>query len=117
MRIGIPVWRWREKGFGLLHMPYPTNVKISDLLAAMIEGNGVPVACKIVQMQYVNLALCQLVAVLRVVLHGQRALFEGSPCQRLQEIRLDHYMWRSFEGQRGSDHVGVVGDLLGQKGG
>src|SRR5262249_1297214 len=98
-------------------MPYPTNVKISDLLAAMIEGNGVPVACKIVQMQHVDLALCQLVAMLRIILHRQLTLFEGSPCQRLQEIRLDHDMWRSFEGQRGADHAGVEGNLLGQKGG
>jgi hypothetical protein len=50
-------------------------------------------------------------------MHRQRALFEGSPCQRLQEIRLDHHMRRGFEGQRPPDHVGVEGDLLGQKGG
>src|SRR5262249_1983071 len=113
MGIGVPVWRWREKGFGLLHMPYPTHVKISNLLAPMVESNGVPVTCKIVQMQYVNLPLCQPVAVVRVVLHRERTLFEGSPGQRLQEIWLDHHMRRGFEGQRGSDHVGVEGNLLG----
>src|SRR5438445_12977659 len=106
MRICAPVWRGREKGFRFLQMTYPTNVKISDLLAPMIEGNGVPVTCKIVQMQHVDLALRQLVTMLRVVLHGQRTLFECSPCQRLQKIRLDHHMWRGFEGQRCAGHVG-----------
>src|SRR5262244_1006059 len=79
MRISVPVWRWREKGFRLLHIPYPTHVKISDLLAPVIEGNGVPITCEIVQMQHVDLALGQLVTMLRVVLHRQRTLFEGSP--------------------------------------
>jgi hypothetical protein len=115
MRIGTPVWWRREKGFSLLHMPYPTHVKISDLLAPMIEGNGVPVACEIVQMQYVDLTLCQLVAMLRVVLHGQRTLFEGRPRQRLQEIRLDHHMRCGLKGQRPPDHVGIKGDLLGEQ--
>ena len=105
MRIHAPVWRWREKSFRLLHTPYPTHVKISDLLAPMIEGNGVPVACKIVQMQHVDLALCQFVAMLRVVLHGQRTMYEGSPGQRLQEIRLDHHMWRGLKGQGPQDNV------------
>ena len=98
-------------------MPYPTNMKISNLLAPMIEGNGVPVACKIVQMQHVDLALCQLVAMLRVVLHRQRTLFEGGLCQRLQEIWLDHHMWRGLKSQGPPDHVGIEGNLLGQKGG
>ena len=99
MRICAPVWRWREKVFRLLHMPYPTNVKISDLLAAMIEGNGVPVAVKLCKC---NTSILRSVSSLRccVVLHGQRTLFEGSPCQRLQEIWLDHHLWRGFEGQR-----------------
>src|SRR5262245_56968180 len=93
-------------------MTNPTHVKVSNFLAPMVEGNGVPVACKIVQMQHIDLALRQRVTMLRIVLHRQRTLFEGSSCQRLQKIWLDHHMRRGFESQRRADHVGVKGDLL-----
>jgi hypothetical protein len=50
-------------------MPNPANVKISDVLSLVIEGDSAPITREVVQVEHIKVALCQFVSMLRIVLH------------------------------------------------